>query len=74
MCSLTHTHTHTHTHTQLVKQQAPNAPLLFDVRNFYESEVGWFQGAEPLDTATFRDTWDALKEKLRDVDKVGGAE
>jgi UPF0176 protein len=58
-----------HDKLQLVQQKAPNAPLLFDVRNFYESEVGWFDGAEPLDTATFRDTWEALKDKLKGVPK-----
>jgi len=31
--------------------------------------VGWFDGAEPLDTATFRDTWEALKDKLKCVPK-----
>ena len=37
-----------HTHTQLVRAEDARAPLLLDVRNFYESEVGLFAGATPL--------------------------
>ena len=53
-----------HDKMQLVVSKGPQAPLLLDVRNFYESEVGLFAGAQPLDTATFRDTWKAFREKL----------
>ena len=33
---------------QLVRAEDARAPLLLDVRNFYESEVGLFAGATPL--------------------------
>jgi predicted sulfurtransferase/predicted O-methyltransferase YrrM len=48
-----------------------NAPgvRLLDCRNFYETDVGRFEGSEPLETHTFRDSWDALKERLADTPK-----
>ena len=42
-------------------------PLLLDVRNSYETAVGTFEGAEPLETATFSQSWDALRERLDGV-------
>ena len=48
-----------------MRAEDARAPLLLDVRNFYESEVGLFAGATPLNTATFRDTWDALRQQLQ---------
>jgi len=44
-------------------------PLVFDCRNSYETEVGIFDGAQPLGTENFRDSWDAFKEKLKDKPK-----
>mmetsp|Transcript_8362 Transcript_8362/g.12252 ORF Transcript_8362/g.12252 Transcript_8362/m.12252 type:complete len:663 (-) Transcript_8362:748-2736(-) len=44
-------------------------PLIFDCRNTYETVVGKFEGAEPLDTDNFRDSWDVFKEKLKDTPK-----
>lgn len=44
-------------------------PLLLDCRNSYESDVGRFEGSEPLDTVNFRDSWDVLKERLNDTPK-----
>lgn len=40
-----------------------------DCRNNYESEIGSFAGAKPLDTNTFRDSWEKLDELLDGVDK-----
>jgi predicted sulfurtransferase len=37
-------------------------PLILDCRNEYETDVGRFEGAEPLNTENFRDSWDVLKE------------
>ena len=42
---------------------------ILDCRNSYETDVGRFVGAEPLETQTFRDSWDALKERLADTPK-----
>ena len=42
--------------------------VLLDCRNGYESDVGKFQGAIPLNTNTFRDTWDALERVLGERD------
>ena len=42
---------------------------LLDCRNIYETDVGRFEGSEPLETHTFRDSWDALKERLADTPK-----
>jgi predicted sulfurtransferase len=44
-------------------------PILLDCRNTYESNVGIFDGAEPLGTDNFRDSWDVLKERLADTPK-----
>lgn len=46
-----------------------NAPIVLDCRNDYESAVGKFELAEPLDTENFRDSWDVLKARLKDVPK-----
>ena len=40
-----------------------------DCRNNYESDVGLFEGAIPLNTTYFRETWDKLHEVLQGVDK-----
>lgn len=44
-------------------------PIVLDCRNDYETQVGKFELAEPLDTENFRDSWDVLKERLKDVPK-----
>lgn len=45
------------------------APMLLDCRNTYETDVGLFDHATPLNTTFFRESWTALEETLRDVDK-----
>ena len=40
-------------------------PLVLDCRNSYESDVGTFQGAIPLGTTFFRESWDALDDILK---------
>jgi predicted sulfurtransferase len=42
-------------------------PLLLDCRNDYESRMGSFSGAVPLDTKTFGETWDRLDALLAHV-------
>eukprot|EP00960_Hanusia_phi_P026696 746395-Hanusia_phi.AAC.1 len=54
---------------QLNEEGRESKPILIDIRNFYESEVGLFKGAKALDTVTFRETWDALAETLKGVSK-----
>lgn len=34
-------------------------------------QVGRFTSAEPLNTSFFRESWDVLKDRLKDVPKVG---
>lgn len=46
----------------------PSAVVL-DCRNRYESDVGRFQGAIPLNTDTFKDSWDAMSDILKDKPK-----
>ena len=60
-------------HEQL-KQQRKNDDdasnrILLDCRNSYETDVGRFEGAEPLGTENFRESWDVLKERLKDTPK-----
>mmetsp|Transcript_2070 Transcript_2070/g.3172 ORF Transcript_2070/g.3172 Transcript_2070/m.3172 type:complete len:715 (+) Transcript_2070:666-2810(+) len=45
------------------------APILLDCRNKYESDMGKFDMAEPLNTENFRESWDVIKEKLEGIDK-----
>lgn len=44
-------------------------PVILDCRNTYETTVGRFEGAEPLDTENFRDSWKVLEERLADTPK-----
>ena len=46
-----------------------SSPIVLDCRNEYETQVGKFELAEPLNTDNFRDSWDVLKERLKDVPK-----
>ena len=43
--------------------------LLLDCRNDYESEAGSFDGAEPLGTAAFSESWPVLRARLAGVPK-----
>ncbi|KAJ1431973.1 hypothetical protein B484DRAFT_448110 [Ochromonadaceae sp. CCMP2298] len=43
------------------------APVVLDCRNSYESDVGLFTGALPLNTTFFRESWAALDELLKDT-------
>jgi predicted sulfurtransferase/predicted O-methyltransferase YrrM len=44
-------------------------PIILDCRNTYETDVGIFDGAIPLQTTTFKDTWDAIENQLIDKPK-----
>ena len=44
-------------------------PIVLDCRNTYETDVGIFEGAEPLGTDNFRDSWDVLQQRLADTPK-----
>ena len=46
-----------------------DTPLLLDCRNHYESDIGRFIGATPLDTVHFSDSWSKLDTLLQDVPK-----
>lgn len=46
----------------------PNA-IILDCRNSYESDVGIFNNAIPLNTTFFRESWDALSTTLANVSK-----
>jgi UPF0176 protein len=43
-----------------------SSPILLDCRNSYESRQGTFQGAIPLDTQNFQESWDALRETTKE--------
>ena len=43
--------------------------LLLDCRNSYESEMGTFLGADPLQTNIFSESWSALENKLTNVSR-----
>ncbi|DBA00348.1 TPA: LOW QUALITY PROTEIN: hypothetical protein N0F65_000533 [Lagenidium giganteum] len=61
-------------HAQLQQRNATGdeSTLLLDVRNFYEHEVGRFDGATRIMVDTFRDTFDAVDEILDQHTKVHG--
>ncbi len=44
-------------------------PLLFDCRNLYESEIGTFANAVPLETDIFSESWKDLEIKLQNEPK-----
>ena len=52
-----------------VGEDGKAVPIVFDCRNDYETQVGKFELAEPLQTENFRDSWDVLKERLKDTPK-----
>lgn len=43
--------------------------LIFDARNWYESMVGKFEGATPLNTDSFYEAFSAIEKMLNDKDK-----
>ncbi|EKX31341.1 hypothetical protein GUITHDRAFT_149366 [Guillardia theta CCMP2712] len=47
----------------------PAAPLLLDIRNIYEYEIGRFQSATPVPTSTFKETWQILDDLLQNENK-----
>ena len=49
--------------------RSAEAPILLDCRNAYETDIGIFDGAEPLNTQSFRESWDVLKDRLADIPK-----
>lgn len=53
---------------ELVKDKSKNVVLL-DCRNDYESDVGRFDGAEALNTKTFKETWEKLEHRLDGIKK-----
>lgn len=46
----------------------PNA-IILDCRNTYETDIGKFKNAIPLNTTVFRESWDAMEEILKDTPK-----
>lgn len=48
---------------------ASERPIILDCRNSYESDVGHFKGAEAVNTQNFRDTWEVLETRLKNVPK-----
>jgi predicted sulfurtransferase/predicted O-methyltransferase YrrM len=51
------------------RESNSDIPLILDCRNDYETNIGIFEGAEPLDTTSFRESWDVLADRLKDVPK-----
>jgi hypothetical protein len=57
-------------HEKLKEAQKGKAePIILDCRNDYETDVGIFEGAEPLGTENFRESWNVLKDRLADAPK-----
>jgi len=56
-------------HHQLAMKSSDTKPLLLDCRNDYESNVGTFDGAIPLKTKTFAESWKILDEMVKDKPK-----
>eukprot|EP00934_Nitzschia_sp_Nitz4_P004139 Nitzschia sp. Nitz4//scaffold108_size72880//66205//68919//NITZ4_005830-RA/size72880-processed-gene-0.45-mRNA-1//1//CDS//3329532714//4129//frame0 len=48
---------------------AAEGPVLLDCRNSYESDIGTFEGFEPLNTENFRESWDILEKRLENLPK-----
>ena len=58
-----------HTKLQQQNDDEETKPILLDCRNNYETDIGRFDGAEPLNTDNFRDSWDVLRERLAETPK-----
>lgn len=43
--------------------------IVLDCRNTYESDIGRFEGSQPLNTRTFRESWDELEQRLQHEDR-----
>jgi predicted sulfurtransferase len=43
-----------------------SSTTLLDCRNLYESDQGTFQGAIPLGTQTFQESWESLEERTKE--------
>ena len=46
-----------------------NKTIVLDCRNGYESEMGTFEHAQPLNTTKFSESWDVLENILEDIPK-----
>lgn len=55
-------------HTMLTNKS--EEAILLDCRNKYESDVGHFEGAQLLNTDSFRETWEELEKRLEHVDRT----
>eukprot|EP00548_Thalassiothrix_antarctica_P013316 CAMPEP_0194167506 /NCGR_PEP_ID=MMETSP0154-20130528/2762_1 /TAXON_ID=1049557 /ORGANISM="Thalassiothrix antarctica, Strain L6-D1" /LENGTH=850 /DNA_ID=CAMNT_0038878419 /DNA_START=239 /DNA_END=2787 /DNA_ORIENTATION=- len=51
------------------KNNATTTPILLDCRNKYETDMGKFENAEPLNTDNFRESWDVIEERLLNTPK-----
>ncbi|CAI5733692.1 unnamed protein product [Hyaloperonospora brassicae] len=58
-----------HRKLQTRNNERDSQVLVLDVRNFYEHEIGRFDGATRVMVDTFRDTFDALDEILEDHER-----
>lgn len=56
-------------HRRLNASDQEVQPVVLDCRNSYESEVGVFDGAVPLNTTFFRESWPVLEDVLKDTPK-----
>lgn len=45
------------------------SPLLLDIRNNYETTLGKFEGARPIDTENFRETWENIDGLLKEQNR-----
>jgi UPF0176 protein len=54
---------------QLNNKENPSPTIVLDCRNSYESEMGTFLHATPLNTTKFSETWLAMADKLAGVPK-----
>jgi predicted sulfurtransferase/predicted O-methyltransferase YrrM len=52
---------------QQQQQESTEKMILLDCRNIYETDVGRFEGAEPLGTENFRDSWTVLNDRLKET-------
>ena len=60
---------HSELHKKVDSSETADSPILIDCRNYYESDIGTFEGALPLNTTIFSDSWNALENTLSDVPK-----
>ena len=51
---------------QSIEKGKEEEALVLDVRNIFESDIGQFEGATPLNTYTYSESWEAIDRRIKE--------